>query len=259
MRNGSSASTDARMFSRTVDLLGEAGFARLRAARAVVVGLGGVGSHAAVALARAGIGSLRLVDFDAIGESSLNRHAIALPGDVGRPKVEVVAAFLARLRPELTVETSLSFFHRDTADDVLAGPPDVVLDAIDSLNPKVELLTACVARGIPVVTSLGASTRTDPGLVRVASLALSRGCPLGKQLRKRLRRRGVDLSMVTAVYSTERARKPLPPDPEDGWLERGLGRERHRQPSLPTLPGIFGYATANAAIALLAGSLDGGR
>jgi tRNA A37 threonylcarbamoyladenosine dehydratase len=243
------------MFSRTVDLLGQGRFARLRASRAVVIGLGGVGSHAAVALARAGIGSLRLVDFDAVGESSLNRHAVALPGDVGSPKVEVVAAFLSRLRPDLAVETCLAFFHRETAEEVLAGPPDVVVDAIDSLNPKVELLAACVARGIPVVASLGASARTDPGLVRVASLAESRGCPLGKQLRKRLRRRGVDLSAVTAVYSIEPAGEPLPPDPEEGWLERGLGRERHRQPSLPTLPGIFGYAAANAAIAVLVGPL----
>jgi tRNA A37 threonylcarbamoyladenosine dehydratase len=244
------------MFSRTVDLLGAERFARLHGARAAVIGLGGVGSHAAVALARAGIGSLRLVDFDAVSESSLNRHAVALPADVGRPKAEVVASFLARLRPDLPVETISAFFHRDTADEVLAGPPDVVVDAIDSLNPKVELLAACVARGIPVVASLGASARTDPGLVRVASLAESRGCPLGKQLRKRLRRRGVDLSAVTAVYSIEPAGEPLPPDPEEGWLERGLGRERHRQPSLPTLPGIFGYAAANAAIGLLVGPLD---
>lgn len=237
------------MFSRTVDLLGAERFARLRAARVVVVGLGGVGSHAAAALARAGIGGLTLVDFDDVTASSLNRHAVALPEDVGRPKVEVMGSWLARLRPDLSPRTSRAFFHRDTADEVLGGLPDAVVDAIDNLNPKVELVAGCVERGIPLVTCLGASARTDPGLVRVGSLAASRGCPLGRLLRKRLRRRAVAFDTVTAVYSIEQAGSPLPPDPEETMLDRGgLGRVRGRQPSLPTLPGIFGYAAAGAAI-----------
>jgi tRNA A37 threonylcarbamoyladenosine dehydratase len=248
----SSSGDGPAQFARTVDLLGPVGFARLRRARVVVIGLGGVGSHSAVALARAGVSRLRLVDFDAVTESSLNRHATALPAHVGRNKARVVAEFLSQIHPSIAAEPVEAFFHEDTADALLAGAPDCVIDAIDSLNPKVALLEACAARGLAVVTSLGASSRTDPGRVRVATLDRSRGCPLGKQLRKRLRRRGVDLTRITAVYSSEPPLDPLPPDTTDGWY--GDGRRRNRLPSLSTLPGVFGYAAANAAILSIAGS-----
>jgi len=251
MPSSSSASTDGlSQFSRTVDLLGAEGFARLRRAFVVVIGLGGVGSHAAVGLARAGLGRLRLVDFDAVTATSLNRHAVALPEHVGRPKAQVVADFVARIHPSIEVDAREAFFHDDTAAELLGGDPDLVLDAIDSLNPKVALLEACTARGLAVVTSLGASSRTDPGKVRVAPLDQTRGCPLGKALRKRLRRRGVDLSRVTAVHSIERPGPTLPPDGGEGWY--GDGRPRNRLPSLSTLPGVFGYAAANAAILAIA-------
>jgi len=257
MPNDSSHSPDdLAQFSRTVDLLGQEGFYRLRGAFAIVIGLGGVGSHAAVALARAGVGRLRLVDFDAVTETSLNRHAVALPQHVGRPKVEVVAELVKRIHGSIEVETRESFFHQDTADELLGGEPDCVIDAIDSLNPKVGLLETCADRGLPVVTSLGASSRSDPGKVRVARLDRSSGCPLGKVLRKRLRRRDVDLTRITAVFSIEQPAPTLPPDDSDGWY--GDGRKRNLLPSLSTLPGVFGYAAANAAILAIARPADAG-
>jgi tRNA A37 threonylcarbamoyladenosine dehydratase len=246
----STSNEDLTQFSRTIDLLGEEGFDRIRRSFVVVVGLGGVGSHAAVGLARAGVGRLRLVDFDTISATSLNRHAVALPEHVGRPKTRVLAEILERLHPSIEVETEESFFHDETAEKLLRGDPDLVVDAIDSLNPKVSLLETCVKRGLHVVTSLGASSRTDPGKVRVAPLHQTRGCPLGKALRKRLRRRGVDLSPITAVHSIEKPGPTLPPDDGEGWY--GEGRRRNRLPSLSTLPGVFGYAAANAAILTLA-------
>jgi tRNA A37 threonylcarbamoyladenosine dehydratase len=255
MHDGSSGSPPAeraipRQFSRTVDLLGPEGFARLARSFVVVAGLGGVGSHAALALARAGVGGLRLIDFDRVTETSLNRHAVALPGDVGELKTRVVGRQLALLNPALRLDEREAFVDGDSAPDLLAGAPDHVIDAIDSLTPKVLLLRACLDLGLPVVSSMGASAHTDPTLVRIGPLEETRVCPLARQVRKRLRRLG-EIRGVTAVYSLEPALDPLPPDDVDERLDRG--RVRNRLPSLSTLPGVFGYALASVVIREVAG------
>lgn len=232
-------------FMRTVDMLGHDGFERLRHAFVVVAGLGGVGSHAAVALARSGIGRLRLIDFDEVTYSSLNRHAVALPEHVGEPKAEVTSRFLKRIHTRLEVETSRAFFDNETSDELLSGEPDYVIDAIDSLSPKVTLLHTCFVRRLEVVSSMGASAKTDPSKVRVAPIFETQGCPLARHVRKRLRRRGVT-GGITAVYSLEAGHDPLPPDDVEPRLDRG--RIRNRLPSLATIPGIFGYALASVVI-----------
>jgi tRNA A37 threonylcarbamoyladenosine dehydratase len=256
MPDASSGSTPpereiARQFSRTVDLLGPEGFARLEQAFVLVAGLGGVGSHAALALARAGLGRLRLVDFDRVTETSLNRHAVALPRDVGELKTRVVRRQLELLNPALRVDDVEAFVDGDTAPGLLADRPDYVVDAIDSLTPKVLLLRACIERGVPVVSSMGASAHTDPTQVRVAPLEETQVCPLARQVRKRLRRL-VQIRGVTAVFSLEPALSPLPPDDVDERLERG--RVRNRLPSLSTLPGVFGYTLASVVIREVAGA-----
>jgi tRNA threonylcarbamoyladenosine dehydratase len=242
----------SRMFARTVDLLGEEGFARLRAARVLVVGLGGVGSHCALALARAGVGSLRLCDFDRVTWTSLNRHAVAGPADVGRLKAEVLAERLGALAPGLAAEPVVTFFHEDTAPEVLGldAPPSHVVDAIDSFNPKVALLRRCVAEAIPVVSCMGASARVDPTLMRIGDIGETRVCPLARVVRVALRRHGIHHG-ITTIYSVEPPLRPLPPDEEDEVLRRG--RVRNRLPSLGVMPGIFGYAAAGLVIRRLAG------
>ncbi len=241
----------SKVFSRTIDLLGPAAFRRLQRSKVVVVGLGGVGSHAAVALARGGVGALRLVDPDPVTASSLNRHAAAVAGDVGRPKCTVMQEHLHRIRPELPVEALPVLADVDTLESVLQGELDLVVDAIDSLGPKTSLLAACCDRGLSVVSSMGASSRTDPTAIRIADLLDTQRCPLARLLRKRLRRLGLGRGII-AVFSTEPARPPLPPDLDDP--PGRPGRERHRQSSLSTLPGIFGYSLANVALLRLAAS-----
>ena len=227
-------------FSRTEDFLGTDGFAAFRRASVAVVGLGGVGSHAALALTRAGVGRLRLIDFDKVDPSNLNRHAVATPKDVGEPKPTVMKRHLLEVFPQAQLETFNTFFHLDTADELFEGSLDYVVDAIDGLNTKVALLRYLVEHNLPVVSSMGASLRSDPSLVRVDSIEKTRGCPLAKVLRKRLRRQGIHKG-ITAVYSTERvAHTSLSPNNEDVPF-RG-GRRRNKLPSLSTLPGIFGYA-----------------
>jgi tRNA A37 threonylcarbamoyladenosine dehydratase len=232
-------------FARTVDLYGAGGFRRIRSAQVAVFGLGGVGSHAALALARSGIGTLLLVDFDCITASSLNRNPVAGPADVGRPKVEFLAAHLALTCPDTTVTTRQVFFHDDTAAELLTPAPDLVIDAIDSLNPKVLLLAHCSRRELPVISSMGASSRSDVTRVRTGDLATTRICPLAKKVRQRLRRLGI-AGGITCVYSEETPVPSLPPAREDLTVDRG--RVRNRLPSQISLPGIFGYALASLAL-----------
>lgn len=245
----SSGSDLPPQLARTADLYGVDGVERLLRAFVVVVGLGGVGSHAAMALARSGVGRLRVVDHDLVTASSLNRHAVATAADVGRPKAIVVASALKAIRPSLEVEPLGLFCAPDTLDQVLEGGPDWVVDAIDGVNTKTGLLAACVARGLRVATCMGASCRTDPTLVRVADIGRTEVCPLAARIRRRLRRVGVE-SGIPAVYSTETPLPPLEPDDVDPQL--GHGRRRRRLPSSSTLPGIFGYAVAGIVIESIA-------
>jgi len=235
-------------FSRCVDLYGVAGFQRIRESRIAVIGLGGVGSHAALALARSGIGELLLVDFDPVTSSSLNRSPVAGPDDVGKPKATVLGDALSSTCPDTAIVTSTAFFHDDSADDLLEPPPTLVVDAIDSLNPKVALLLQCRQRQIDVVSSMGAAGRIDSSALRCGDIAATRVCPLAKMVRRRLKRRGVD-SGITCVYSVEKPAPPLPPDLDDLSLDRG--RVRNRLPSQISLPGSFGYALAGLALSRL--------
>lgn len=252
MQDPSSASIDpagsSDRYGRTVDLLGPEGFARLRRARVVVVGLGGVGGHAAVALARAGVGCLRVVDFDRVTWSSLNRSAFATPANVGQPKVLALRDHLHALDPSVQVETRECFFHQDTAEEILDDSMDFLIDAIDSVTPKVALLLACHQRGLPVVSCMGASARTDPTALRVSDISETSICPLARVIRKKLRRHGVERGVLT-VYSVEPGRAPLPPDEDEDTFRRG--RIRRRLPSLGMLPGIFGFAAASLVISEL--------
>lgn len=243
-----SSASDAR-HQRTVDFLGAEGFARLRAATVAVIGLGGVGSHAACLLARSGVGTLRLVDFDRVTASSLNRSAVATPADVGRSKAQVVAAYVARVAPGTRVEALEVFVHDDTAASVLAAPLAHVIDAIDSETPKAALLAHCLRAGLPVVSCMGAAARNDPSMIRVADLFATAMCALARNVRGRLRKMGVT-GHVPAIYSIETPRRALPPDEDEVTLRRG--RPRMRLPSLGTVPGIVGYAAAGMVIEQLA-------
>ncbi len=247
----SATSERGRIFDRSRELLGDPGFEALGAARVVVVGLGGVGSHAVSALVRAGVGRLSLIDFDVLTWSSMGRVALARPEDVGQPKAEVLAQRARDLVPELEVETSTAFFHDDSAAELLdAGPVDLLIDCIDSVNPKVALLREAHVRRLVTLSSMGAAGRTDPSAVRVADISETRRCPLARVIRRRLRRVGVDRG-ITCVYSLEEPVAALPPDESEPAYARG--RRRNRLPNLAVMPGIFGYALASQAITTLAG------
>jgi len=232
-------------FTRSIDFLGEERFAWLQKSFVAVFGLGGVGSHAVCALARTGVGRLRVVDFDDVTPSSLNRSAVFARADVGRPKAEVIEEHLARVAPETRVGAYAEFFHEETVDALLDGPPDYVIDAIDSEGPKLRLLRTCVERDIPVVSCMGAAARGDPTQVRIADISETNICPLARNIRGRLRKEGITTG-ITCVFSLEHPRSSLPPDPNEPRLHRG--RARRRLPSLITVPATVGLIAASVVI-----------
>lgn len=240
-------------FRRLEMMVGEHGLARLRTAVVCVVGIGAVGGYATEALARAGVGRLRLVDFDVVKASNLNRQLHALHSTVGRPKVQVAAERVADINPHCAVEALQLFAHIETMDQVLAGSPDLVVDAIDSYAPKLELLCAVCARGLPVISSMGAALRTDPGRVQVTTIEATHVCPLARRLRKGLRQRGLttDIPCVYSDEAVDKTRIHPPEQPEEGEHQRG--RLRRSLGSLPTMTGIFGLTVANEALRTLLG------
>lgn len=237
-------------FGRTIDLLGEDGFKALQDAFVVVIGLGGVGCHAAVSLVRSGIGRIRVIDTDIVTESSLNRHVFATREDVGRSKAEIMLEHLKKINPDCQIEGIREFFHTDKVEQLLDGNPDYIVDAIDSLNPKVALLKHAVENNLRVVSSMGASGHVDPTCIEIADISETRICPLARMVRRRLHKRGITTGIKT-VFSTERPAPTLPPDKNDDPEWRG--RERNRLSSLGVVPGIFGYTLSSVVITGISG------
>lgn len=191
--------------SRTVLLLGEDRMNYLSGCHVLVVGLGGVGAYAAEQLCRAGIGKMTIVDADTVNESNLNRQLPALRSTIGRPKAEVVAQRLLDINPELELTVHNEFIRDERTEAILdEANYQFVVDAIDSLSPKVFLLYHALRRQIPVVSSMGAGAKTDPSQVRIADISKTQNCALAKAVRKRLRTLGVNKG-IAAVFSTEMA------------------------------------------------------
>jgi len=186
-------------------LVGEAGMARLTDASVAVFGIGGVGSYAAEALARAGVGRLTLVDFDDICITNVNRQIHALDGTIGRPKVQVMAERCRAINPQAAVEPIQAFYEAAAAAELLDRGYDHVLDCIDHITAKLHLIQSCKERGLPVISSMGAANKLDPTKIGVADLFQTQKCRLARIIRKELRKRGI-ASGVKVVYSTEEFR-----------------------------------------------------
>lgn len=236
---------------RTRMLLGDEGIHRLQEASVMVIGLGAVGGYALEALARSGIGRLILVDFDKFEESNINRQILALSSTLGRPKTEVARERVLDINPACRVEIRDVFVNAETIPQLLNEVPDFVVDAIDALNPKCCLMEALAARGIPFVSSMGAALKSDPAYIKCAPLSSSKNCGLAKFIRKRLRKRGVDIKGITCVFSDQQVNLP-PTALELHMTSESETRLRHTLGSLPTITAIFGLTIANCVITRLA-------
>lgn len=248
--------------------LGDEGLAKLRKAFIIVVGCGGVGSHAASALARSGCSNLRLIDFDQVTLSSLNRHALATLADVGTPKVHCIRRHLEKITPWVHFECLNALFSAQTAPTHL-GPlpltgqqPDFVIDAIDNIDSKVALLHYCHKNSIPVISSMGAGCKSDPTRLFIGDISTSTDDPLSKSTRRKLRLLGVN-SGIPVVFSTERpgpGKAELQPLKQEEFEKGNVGElgvladfRVRILPVLGTMPAIFGLAVANHVILTISG------
>ncbi len=238
-------------FIRTKRLLGEERFHHLQTKMVTVVGLGAVGGHVVEGLVRAGISHLRLVDHDIIEPSNLNRQIFALETTLGRPKAEVARERVLAINSDCRVEALQLFACDDTLSQILDPEPDLLIDAIDSLNPKTQLLCEAYRRKIPVISSMGAALHTDPMSIRSGDIFSTSNCPLARHLRKRLRRRGVGegISCVYSIGKIDFDFQEAEEQADDADApSTGRGRQRNVLGSLPTITGIFGLIIANMAI-----------
>ena len=232
-------------FSRTALLLGAEAMEKLRAARVIVFGLGGVGGHACEALVRAGVGAIDLVDDDRVSVSNLNRQLFALHSTLGMDKVEAAKARLLDINPDLRVTAHKCFFLPETADRFDFTQYDYIVDAIDTVTAKLCLAEAAERAGTPIISSMGAGNKLDPTAFEVTDINKTSVCPLARIMRKELRRRGV--KKLKVVYSKEDAMTPLEqPEPD---------REGRRSVpgSVAFVPSVAGLILAGEVIKDLAG------
>jgi tRNA threonylcarbamoyladenosine dehydratase len=233
-------------FARISMLLGTASLETLSSAHVTVVGLGAVGSFALEALARTGIGKLRLVDFDVVRPSNTNRQLLALSDSFGKKKADVARDRVHQINPECKVEIFERFFDPDGFSEVFREPTDFVIDAIDSLGPKVSLLSLLCRNEVPVVSSMGAARKTNPALIHTGDISEASVCRLAKRLRKRLHKEGIYCG-IRCVFSTEEllAVSARSDNPSEEIYRRG--RARIPFGSLVFVPAAFGIRVAYEA------------
>lgn len=237
--------------ARTEILIGIKGLARLRAARVLVAGLGGVGGYVAEALGRATVGRLTLLDHDVVTPSNLNRQLLALHSTLGQPKVAVMAERLRDIDPALELTLIGTFLQPDAAEPLVTSARyDFVADCIDSIACKAALVAACHRHGIPVISALGAGNCLDAGRAQVARLNQTQVCPLARELRRKLRELGAPLN-YPVVYSDEPRRPPLPHQPVCGDTP---GRPRAVNGTISYMPALFGILLAGHIVRRLLAS-----
>lgn len=232
------------MEERTALLLGEEGVARLRAAHVILFGLGGVGGHVAEALARAGVGQLTLVDADTVAESNLNRQILALRSNLGQPKAQAAAARVRAINPDCRVQPVEMFYLPENADSLPFDGADYVVDAVDTVTAKLEIITRAQAAGVPVISCMGTGNRLHPEMLRLGMLSKTSGCPLARVMRRECRARG--LADIPVVYSEEPALIPRPLDADPAPGRRAVVG------SVSFVPGAAGLILAGAVVRAIA-------
>ena len=219
-------------FSRTKLLIGQEGLDALSRSSVLIFGVGGVGSFTAEALARAGVGRLGLVDHDVVDVTNINRQIQALDSTIGKPKVELLAARFREINPDLRLEQKIAFYTIDGGEELLSGGYDWVVDAIDTMTGKLDIISRCVNTGQQVITSMGAGNKLDASQLRVDDISKTSICPLARVVRRELGRRGIRRG-VPVVWSPE---NPISP------------QEHLTQGSRRQLPGSISYVPATAGL-----------
>ncbi len=224
-------------------LLGREAMERLQKAHVAVFGIGGVGSFAAEALVRGGVGRLTFVDNDVVGETNRNRQLIALSSTMGRPKAEVMAERARDIAPGVQVRALCALYSADTREAFFGERYDYIVDAIDLVSAKLDLIETALSRGVPIISALGTGNKLDPTRFEITDLAKTKNCPLARVMRRELRARGIEHTRV--LYSPEEPLKPAPSEtPPPG--------RRSVPGSVSWVPSAAGLMLAGAVIRALA-------
>lgn len=226
---------------RTELLVGKENVQKLKNAHVLIVGLGGVGSSAAEAICRAGIGEITIVDGDQINASNKNRQLPALDSTVGKPKAEVVGKRLMDINPELKLNIIQEYIKDDCMIEIFDKPYDYVVDAIDTLSPKVYLIYHSIKKGLKIVSSLGSGARLDPTKIIIKDISKSYNCRLGFLLRKRLRKLGVSKGFKV-VFSEDKA------DSNAVVVDEPGENKKSSVGTISYMPPVYGYFCASVVI-----------
>ena len=231
---------------RTTLLLGEEILEQLKRASVLVVGLGGVGAYAAEMIARAGVGRMTIADADTVSATNINRQLIALHSTIGREKSDLMAERLRDINPEIELTVINRFIKDDETDALLDSDHfDFVVDAIDTLSPKLALIKGALDRGIPLVSSMGAGAKTDPTKMEICDISRTHHCPLAHMLRKRLHKIGIRKGFH-AVFSPEPVR-------EGAMILCEEQNKKSNTGTISYIPALFGIGCASVVVRSLIG------
>lgn len=229
-------------FSRTELLVGEDGLSKLQQATVVVIGVGGVGSFTAEALARSGVGKLVLVDYDDICLTNINRQLHALSTTIGQAKVDVMAERIRLINPEVEVITHKVFYSEENAAGIIYPGLSYVVDAVDTVTAKLQIICRCKELSVPVISCMGAGNKLDPTRFEVVDIQKTSECPLAKVVRKELRKRGHSKG-VKVVYSKELPLTPLALPPAGDCTKK-----RQTPGSISFVPSVAGLIAASVVV-----------
>lgn len=231
---------------RTTLLLGEEKLEQLRRAHVLVVGLGGVGAYAAEMIARAGVGRMTIADADTVSATNINRQLIALHSTIGREKSDLMAERLRDINPDIDLTVINRFIKDDQTDALLDSDHfDYIVDAIDTLSPKLALIKGALDRGIPLVSSMGAGAKTDPTKMEICDISRTHHCPLAHMLRKRLHKIGIRKGFH-AVFSPEPVR-------EGAMILCEEQNKKSNTGTISYIPALFGIGCASVVVRSLIG------
>lgn len=241
-------------FSRTQLLLGEDSMDKLKNARVAVFGVGGVGGYVCEALVRSGIGAFDLIDSDEVCLSNLNRQIIATRSSVGRYKVDVMKERMLDINPDVDVRVYKCFFLPENADEFPFAEYDYVIDAVDTVTAKIELVMKCQKENVPIISSMGAGNKIEASAFKVADIYKTRTCPLAKVMRHELKKRGV--KKLKVVYSEEKPITPIVESNADNTQTAEISARTQRRStpgSLAFVPSVAGLIIAGEVVKDLTG------
>lgn len=239
---------DFSWLSRTELLIGKENLMKLSQSHVLVIGLGGVGSFAAEFICRGGVGTMTIVDGDVVDPTNRNRQLPALATNHGQSKADIMAERLKAINPELTLHVVKSFVTPDAVEQILdAAPYDYIVDAIDSVTPKLTFLTHAYKRNLRIVSSMGAGGKMDPTQLKVVDISKTYNCPFAQQVRKNLKKEGI-YKGIKAVFSTEEQIR------ESLILTDGSNYKKSAYGTMPYLPATFGATCASVVLRDLVGA-----